>query len=73
MVFAHTLVAESASASVLARCGFARVAEPIDPDEGPVWRWELPWTITAGNAHDRRRLPSQQHADHPNLSARQSI
>jgi RimJ/RimL family protein N-acetyltransferase len=41
MVFAHTLAAESASASVLARCGFARVAELIGPDEGPVWRWEL--------------------------------
>jgi RimJ/RimL family protein N-acetyltransferase len=41
MVFAHTLAAESASTSVLARCGFARVAELIDPDEGPVWRWEL--------------------------------
>ena len=41
MVLAHTLAAESASASVLARCGFAKVAELIDPGEGPVWRWEL--------------------------------
>ena len=41
MVFAHTLAAESASTSVLARCGFARAAELTDPDEGPVWRWEL--------------------------------
>ena len=41
MVFAHTLAAESASTSVLARCGFTRVAELTDPDEGPVWRWEL--------------------------------
>jgi RimJ/RimL family protein N-acetyltransferase len=41
MIFAHTLAAESASTSVLARCGFAPVAELIDPDEGPVWRWEL--------------------------------
>jgi hypothetical protein len=28
-------------ASVLARCGFAQVAKLTDPDEGPVWRWEL--------------------------------
>jgi len=41
MFFAHTLAAESASTSVLARCGFAPVAELIDPDEGPVWCWEL--------------------------------
>lgn len=41
MVFAHTLAAESASTSVLARCGFTRVAELTDPDEGPVWRREL--------------------------------
>jgi RimJ/RimL family protein N-acetyltransferase len=41
MVFAHTLAAESASTSELARYGFAKVAELIDPDEGPVWRWEL--------------------------------
>jgi hypothetical protein len=34
MVFAHTLAAESASTSVLARCGFAKVAELINPDEG---------------------------------------
>ena len=48
MAFAHTLAAESASASVLARCGFARVAELTDPDEGPVWRWELRLDENAG-------------------------
>jgi len=48
MVFAHTLAAGSASASVLTRCGFARVAELIDPDEGPVWRWELRLDENAG-------------------------
>ena len=41
MIFAHTLPAESASTSVLARYGFASVADLIDPDEGPVWCWEL--------------------------------
>ena len=48
MVFAHTLAAESASTSVLTRCGFAKVAELIDPDEGPVWRWELRLDENAG-------------------------
>lgn len=48
MAFAHTLAAESASTTVLARCGFARVAELIDPDEGPVWRWELRLDHPAG-------------------------
>ena len=41
MVVAHTLAAESASTSVLTRCRFVQVSELIDPDEGPVWRWEL--------------------------------
>jgi RimJ/RimL family protein N-acetyltransferase len=40
-VTAHTLAEENASAKVLQRCGFTRIAELIDPDEGPVWRWEL--------------------------------
>ncbi|HEV2068935.1 MAG TPA: hypothetical protein VGR26_03985 [Acidimicrobiales bacterium] len=31
----------SPSTSVLVRCGFANVAEVLDPDDGPVWRWEL--------------------------------
>jgi RimJ/RimL family protein N-acetyltransferase len=53
MVFAHTLAAESASTSVLARCGFAKVAELIDPDEGPVWRWEYHLEHTPANAHER--------------------
>lgn len=39
---AHTLPAESASTTVLTRCGFTRVGEDLDPQEGPVWRWELP-------------------------------
>ena len=40
-VIAHTLAEENASTKVLERCGFTRTAELIDPDEGPVWRWEL--------------------------------
>jgi [ribosomal protein S5]-alanine N-acetyltransferase len=41
-VVAHTLAEENASTKVLARCGFTRIAELIDPDEGRIWRWELP-------------------------------
>jgi [ribosomal protein S5]-alanine N-acetyltransferase len=39
-VCAHTLAEENASTTVLERCGFTKTAELIDPDEGPVWRWE---------------------------------
>ncbi|HEX4865736.1 MAG TPA: GNAT family N-acetyltransferase [Acidimicrobiales bacterium] len=40
-VVAHTLAEENASTRVLTRCGFCRTAELIDPDEGPIWRWEV--------------------------------
>ena len=40
-VSARTLAEENASAKVLQRCGFTRTAELTDPDEVPVWRWEL--------------------------------
>jgi ribosomal-protein-alanine N-acetyltransferase len=39
-VVAHTLAEPNASTTVLERSGFTRAAEVIDPDEGPVWRWE---------------------------------
>jgi ribosomal-protein-alanine N-acetyltransferase len=39
-VLAHTLPELNASTRVLDRCGFARVGEVIDPEDGPVWRWE---------------------------------
>ena len=39
-VLAHTLPETNASVSVLARCGFNKVGEVIDPDDGPVWRFE---------------------------------
>lgn len=41
LVRAHTLAAESASTSVLRRCGFAWAGEFVDPEDGPVWRWEF--------------------------------
>jgi RimJ/RimL family protein N-acetyltransferase len=40
-VLAHTLAERNASAKVLERCGFVQAGELIDPDDGPVWRWEL--------------------------------
>lgn len=41
VVRAHTLAVEDASVSVLKKCGFVKVAEIQDPDDGLVWRWEL--------------------------------
>ena len=37
---AHTLPTPNASTRVLARCGFERTPDVVDPDDGPVWRWE---------------------------------
>lgn len=39
-VIAHTLPVLNASGRALLRNGFVRAGEAIDPDEGPVWRWE---------------------------------
>ena len=40
IVRAHTLPDGHASIRVLTRCGFTRVAEVVDPDDGLVVRWE---------------------------------
>jgi RimJ/RimL family protein N-acetyltransferase len=40
VVRAHTLPEPNASTRVLTRCGFRRVGEVIDPEDGLVWRWE---------------------------------
>jgi [ribosomal protein S5]-alanine N-acetyltransferase len=40
VVRAHTLPVSNASARVLAKCGFRRVGEVVDPNDGLVWRWE---------------------------------
>ena len=37
---AHTLPEVNASGGILAKCGFHRVGEVEDPEDGPVWRWE---------------------------------
>jgi RimJ/RimL family protein N-acetyltransferase len=48
-VRAHTKPDNGASARVLAKCGFSRVGEVIDPEDGLVCRWER------GQAEPERR------------------
>jgi len=40
VVRAHTLPEANASTRVLTKCGFQRIGEVIDPEDGLVWRWE---------------------------------
>lgn len=40
-VLAHTLPEENASVRVLKKAGFSLSGEIEDPDDGPVWRWQL--------------------------------
>jgi RimJ/RimL family protein N-acetyltransferase len=42
VVRAHTLPTPNASTRVLEKCGFACLGQVLDPEDGPVWRWELP-------------------------------
>ena len=42
VVCAHTLPENNASTRVLTKCGFGCVGEVVDPEDGLVWRWELP-------------------------------
>ncbi|HEX5221095.1 MAG TPA: GNAT family N-acetyltransferase [Verrucomicrobiae bacterium] len=39
---AHTLPEKNASTRVLIKCGFHQAGEFHDPEDGLVWRWELP-------------------------------
>ncbi len=39
-VRAHTLPQHNASCRVLEKLGFSRIGEVVDPEDGPVWRWE---------------------------------
>jgi RimJ/RimL family protein N-acetyltransferase/8-oxo-dGTP pyrophosphatase MutT (NUDIX family) len=41
-VRAHTLAVENASVAILRRLGFAFVCDIEDPNDGALWRWELP-------------------------------
>lgn len=40
IVRAHTLPEHNASTRVLQKNGFRHLGEVIDPEDGPVWRWE---------------------------------
>jgi len=40
-VIAHTLRDRNASTRVLEKSGFSWIGDVIDPDDGPVWRWEF--------------------------------
>ena len=40
-VVAHTLGHENPSTRVLSKCGFTKIEEIDDPDEGVIWKWEL--------------------------------
>ncbi|MGD9487380.1 MAG: GNAT family N-acetyltransferase [Calditrichaceae bacterium] len=40
-IIAHTLGEENASTKVLTKCGFDKVEEINDPDDGLIWKWEL--------------------------------
>ena len=37
---AHTLPEANASTRVLRKCGFIHIGGVVDPEDGPVWRWE---------------------------------
>jgi RimJ/RimL family protein N-acetyltransferase len=39
-VRAHTLPEPNASGRILAKCGFSKIGEVLDPEDGLVWRWE---------------------------------
>jgi ribosomal-protein-alanine N-acetyltransferase len=43
-VIAHTMADENPSTGVLRRLGFTKTRELIDPEDGPIWRWELALT-----------------------------
>jgi ribosomal-protein-alanine N-acetyltransferase len=39
-VRAHTLRERNASVAILQKLGFTHLGEVMDPEDGPVWRWE---------------------------------
>jgi len=40
LVRAHTLPEANPSTRVLLKCGFRHLGTVVDPEDGPVWRWE---------------------------------
>jgi [ribosomal protein S5]-alanine N-acetyltransferase len=52
VVRAHTLPERNASCRVLEKVEFQRAGHVIDPEDGPVWRWERPIGVaTESGAH----------------------
>lgn len=41
LILAHTLGQDNPSTKVLLKCGFKKVEEINDPDDGLIWKWEL--------------------------------
>ncbi|HRN33156.1 MAG TPA: GNAT family N-acetyltransferase [Saprospiraceae bacterium] len=41
LIIAHTLGQENASTKVLQKCGFTKVEEINDPENGLLWKWQL--------------------------------
>jgi [ribosomal protein S5]-alanine N-acetyltransferase len=41
IIIAHTLGQQNPSTKVLQKCGFTKVQEINDPDDGLLWKWEL--------------------------------
>jgi [ribosomal protein S5]-alanine N-acetyltransferase len=44
LLIAHTLPESNASTRVLEKIGMNRVGEVLDPEDGPVWAWQLDLT-----------------------------
>ena len=42
VVRAHTLPERNASCRILERLGFEHTSDVVDPEDGPIWRWERP-------------------------------
>lgn len=40
LLIAHTLPELNASGRILTRAGYRHTADLVDPEDGPVWRWE---------------------------------
>jgi RimJ/RimL family protein N-acetyltransferase len=49
-VIAHTLREDNPSTRVLRANGFVKTADVEDPEDGPVWRWELRHIVTMPQA-----------------------
>ena len=50
---AHTLRDPNPSTKVLRKCGFDFVGEVVEPEDGPVWRWERTVGSRAANSGAR--------------------